>query len=865
MKSVIYKRWFFPLLLVICFGILIMMVMPGGVIYGSSTDWFSQHVALAETIRTACLEQHTLLPDWIALGGGSNGFQFAYYGYLRLDILLGCLLPRVPMMNIIIGYTLAGYLAAVLLCYQWLREELDSRAFAYIGSMLFMTANCFFQTHRQLMFVNFMPYLMLALWMIYRHRERWLAPILCLMLLHSFFYILPILLVLAWYWHEKAGRQFWCPFLWQTAAGIGMAAALLLPTGLVILEHRRSSGSLTESLSVWTPHIEFVLYSGYGIGLSILCLYLLLIGVADKNYRRHSILLLLVTVLGASAYLLNGTLYARGKIMVPFLPLILLHCMRILQTYYQQEKRWRIWPFLVIFGAVLIAGVLFGYRIKVDMYLDVAILALLIISLRKWQNWKIGYALMVLVPCLIYIHTSQAEEYVTEETAVAMEDWQKQADNWEVAEDSFYRTESLYEPLNTGNRLIQGTGQRSTMYSSVTNQDYSQVYYDVLQTPIRINNRVAILTEQNPFLFQFMGVRYLEAEQGSLPNGYEEIAEQGDRVLGENKNVLPMAYVVDENEQTLIDEAAFRNMDAMGKLELLMKRTVLEEIPDRINEEADVQPEGWQEALEADTHREITELSGLSLEGVDLPKGITIEDQGNGSYSIQVQKKEVAVNWKLQEPREQGEILMLQFDVERLGKRAVVIDINGVRNKLSGSSAAYPNGNTQFRYPLTGAEGQPLSELQVTFQKGEYLIRNIRWYSCSERLLQEKQYQTLTPLQSEEVPEWMTGELGRASEEKELLSGSVTLQKPGYLVTSIPLQNGMKLYVDGVETPLQRVNLAFAGAGLEAGRHEVRLTFAAPGKRLGIEISLLTVVIYMMARIIKSRKRSAIEENYSEP
>ena len=104
------------------------------------------------------------------------------------------------------------------------------------------------------------------------------------------------------------------------------------------------------------------------------------------------------------------------------------------------------------------------------------------------------------------------------------------------------------------------------------------------------------------------------------------------------------------------------------------------------------------------------------------------------------------MNWKLQEPQAQGEILMLQFDVERLGKRAVVIDINGVRNKLSGSSAAYPNGNTQFRYPLTGAEGQPLSELQVTFQKGEYLIRNVRWYSCSERLLQEKQYQTLTPL-----------------------------------------------------------------------------------------------------------------------
>lgn len=849
MRSVIYKRWFYPLLLVICFGILIMMVMPAGVVYGSSTDWFSQHVALAETIRTACLEQHTLLPDWIALGGGSNGFQFAYYGYLRPDILLGCLLPRVPMMNIIIIYTLAGYLAAVLICYQWLREELDSRAFAYIGSMLFMTANCFFQTHRQIMFVNFMPYLMLALWMIYRRRERWLAPILCLMLLHSFFYILPILLVLAWYWHEKAGRQFLRPFLWQMIAGIGMAAALLLPTGLAILEHRRSSGSLTENLNVWTPHIEFVLYSGYGIGLSILCLYLLLIGIADKNYRRHSILLLLVTALGVSAYLLNGTLYARGKIMVPFLPLLMLHCMRILQAYYQQEKRWKLWPFLVMLGMILIACVVFRYRLKADMYLDVAILALLILSLRRWQNWKIGYALMVLVPCLLYIHTSQTENYVTGEDAAAMEDWQKQAESWGTAENTLYRTESLYEPLNTGNRLIQGTGQRSTMYSSVTNQAYSQVYYDILQTPIRINNRVAILTEQNPFLFQFMGVRYLEAEQGELPNGYEEIARQETRVLGENTDVLPMAYIVDEKEQTLIDEDTFQNLDAMGKLELLMKRTVLEPTAYAAAQEAikgspssaeGERAEKQGEELREAAHREIVEVSELPLEASELPEGITIEDQGNGCYSIQAEKT-VTVNWKLQEPRESSEILMVQFDVDRLGKRAVVIDINGVRNKLSGSSAAYPNGNTQFRYQLTGRNGQALSELNVTFQKGEYLIRNIRWYVCSGQLLHEKAYHAITLLQT--------------AEKTELLSGRAELPAPGYLVTSIPLQNGMKLYVDGKEVPLQRVNLAFAGARLEPGQHEIRLTFAAPGKRLGIELSLISLVIYMMTWVVASRKR----------
>ena len=136
-------------MLVIGFGLLIGFVMPKDGVYGSVTDWFSQHVALAETIRTACLEQKTLLPTMLPLGGGSNGFQFAYYGYLRPDILLGCLLPQVPMLYIMIGYMLAGYLAAILLFYNWCSKELSSPAFAFLGSILFMTANCFFQTHRQ--------------------------------------------------------------------------------------------------------------------------------------------------------------------------------------------------------------------------------------------------------------------------------------------------------------------------------------------------------------------------------------------------------------------------------------------------------------------------------------------------------------------------------------------------------------------------------------------------------------------------------------------------------------------------------------------------------------------------------------------
>ena len=119
--------------LILLFAVLIILMVPGGAVFGSHTDWLSQHVTLAETIRNACLEQHTLLPDWLELGGGANGYQFSYYGFLRPDILIGCLLPQVPMAYILIAYMFLIYLASVLLCFFWLRSEEIRPLFAFIG------------------------------------------------------------------------------------------------------------------------------------------------------------------------------------------------------------------------------------------------------------------------------------------------------------------------------------------------------------------------------------------------------------------------------------------------------------------------------------------------------------------------------------------------------------------------------------------------------------------------------------------------------------------------------------------------------------------------------------------------------------
>ena len=104
------KKWIYPLSLIFLFFILITVTVPEGAVFGSHPDLLTQLAALAETLRVACMEQHTLLPSWLELGSGSNGYQFSYYGFLRPDILIGCLLPQIPMIHILICYMLVVYL-----------------------------------------------------------------------------------------------------------------------------------------------------------------------------------------------------------------------------------------------------------------------------------------------------------------------------------------------------------------------------------------------------------------------------------------------------------------------------------------------------------------------------------------------------------------------------------------------------------------------------------------------------------------------------------------------------------------------------------------------------------------------------------
>lgn len=884
------KKWIYPLSLIFLFLIIIAVSLPNGAVFGSHTDWLSQHAALAETIRGACLEQHTLLPSWIDLGGGSNGYQFAYYGFLRPDILIGCLMPHIPMAYILMGYMLSVYLLSVLLCYTWLRSENLPPVLAFSGSVLFMTAGCLFHMHRQVMFVNYLPFLLLAFLCIRKKRTNWLPICLCLICLSSFYFAVSAFAAVGWYWYREEKNAFWKnsflkKYIPSTLAAAGLSAALLIPTALVLLEHSRGGEfTLLSLVTLFCPNVSLnnILFNEYGMGLTVICLYTVLAGLTRHKLRSDSILFLLFGLFGVFSWLLNGTLYARPKILIPFMPLVILHCVRFLHDAGVAARNGRdrrnaaagsafpLFPFAVIFPVGLLwfsqeqfpwimaeTGILFFFVLICRRRIHRPLLT------RKYKVLTDSYPsagclthpafviLLLAAPVGMYLTTAGTEDWV-DRSEISAGFTSEELE--EAAMDPLYHFDSMLSPLDSANELPKSGMTRSTMYSSVTGQAYADFYYNTLLTPIRINNRVALLTSDNPFMLHLLGVRYLETTVDAVPAGWKVIRRLGDNVIAENENVLPSAYFTSD----VITQEQFRQLQPLEKLDAVTRKTAADIPENKVSKNRSATVKELESGSAQNPDRAVEDeyiktYTPIFSETV-LPEGLEIRRAGD-TYEITADKSST-INLHITNPKPKN-ILLLSFQLKNETWNAITIDINGIRNKLSGLFAPYPNGNDCFHYQLSTDAEDGITDLSITLSKGHYTISNVQWHLYSQELLAAKSYTPLTLSPQHDTTLSADSRRSCFSSSTVVLSGSILADRDGILATTIPMQAGLEILADGAPAEMITVNETFAGAVLSEGSHQIEIRFSPPGKTAGVLVSLFSAsgyVIFLAAGWIRTRK-----------
>ena len=116
-------------------------------------------------------------------------------------------------------------------------------------------------------------------------------------------------------------------FLGPILTAILLSAFFLVPTAMALHGGREGETTPTDlSLFIPTVKLSSILYHPYAIGLTTLILTVLIAGLAWKR-RGERILIwstILILTIPFFSYLLNGGLYIRDKVLIPFLPVFML-------------------------------------------------------------------------------------------------------------------------------------------------------------------------------------------------------------------------------------------------------------------------------------------------------------------------------------------------------------------------------------------------------------------------------------------------------------------------------------------------------------------------------------------------------------
>ena len=809
-------------------------------IFGAKVDWLSQHSVLPDYFRQQFYATGKLFPEFAAnLGGGQNIYHFAYYGLYSPLILPSYLLPFVKMSDYIMAVSITGLTASVLLFYYWLKSRKTDAGTAFILSLMFLLAGPMIgQYSGQIMFVDYMPFLCLALIGVDRYFEQEKSGLFTvsvfLMIMTSFYFSIGGMLSLVLYglhryFEQREGnrvtvrsflRDGLC-FVRSMILAVLMSGFFLVPTALA-LTGGRSKEQNTSFASFFIPQItvERFAYSIYGIGLTTLVITVLLTGLLYRKVYEKVLTYgcVIVLVIPVFAYLLNGGLYIRDKVFIPFLPLL---CYLI--GIYLEKCRKRELSFIAGMIPYIITTI-FVYMAKNQfvskgigksiwkVLLAESILFLICYVLycaMKRYHKETKEILMLALPSVICLavtmntfYQMKPDRYVSRKLYRDVTGEQnRQAVKEALKDDGYYRTEQMGSDDENAadlNRIWDVDQNITSIYSSAYNPDYQTFRQKTfgLEEPFR--NGMMQSVSKNPAFQRMMGVRYIVSDS-DVP-GYTLVKKCGTIGIYQNKDAAPVMYATDR----VMTEEEYK------KLAFPYNQTAF---------------------LEYAVVGEHTESSDQNIMTAYEPVSLKMANNRTTGGAEQ----------KTIQQEGQKQILFLRFRVDNAHpNKDVAVWINGIRNKLSAKDHVYYNENKIFTYAVPLKDGE--DNISVTFGKGKYRLRHVQAYLGSLPERSELLYQSEIQVDKKQT-------------EDNVIQGTIRVKKDGWFITSIPYDKHFKIYIDGKETEIQKVNTAFLGCKIESGNHEVKIIYHAPGTTTGKVLSLIGIAGFVLVLVQEKRKQ----------
>ena len=848
---------------------------------GTKVDWLSQHTVFPEYFRQQFYETGNLFPEFAPnIGAGENIYYFSYYGFLSPVVLFSYFLPGLAMERYMLGASVLSLMTAVLLFYRWLKNRGFSRSISFLCSLIFLLAGpMIYHTCKQVMFVNYMPFLCLSFLGVDRYFEKGKRGLFLfsvfLMIMISFYFsvggILALILYGLYRYVEIKGernekirlKSFFKDgflFLLPIFTAVLMSSILLVPTAFTLgARASRSQGSGNSLIALFIPSVktDLFFYGYYGIGLTTLGLTILFTGILTGFRRKGALHLraqerVLFWGLGILLFfpffccLLNGGLYVRAKAMIPFLPLIC-YCF----AWYVKKLKNREIPFITAilpYGMTILCLFLMRTEVKSDLLsngldkivpnallIESVLLLLLFVFYWKWRKENLllvpSVLLLFLLSCILSFLPDSGyalkEELAAEElyAEISAEEIKEQIVDVSGQEEGFYRMEqqgSAEENLADINRIWTGKQYISSLYSSTEHKEYQKFRSKVFEVeePYRSFNIQPV--SKNPIFQKVMGVKYI-LKHSKDGWGFSENTLAAPVLFGSSRVIEESAYekLPFPYNQTALAEYAVTNQEEQAGNSIPVKN--------------------WEQHLKEEVSEAFIEIPECAQKGTRIERtesGWKIKTKE--AYQTKASIGPLVSN----EAYGTEEMLFLRFHVQNNKKnKDLKISVNGMQNKQAAENHIYKNENEWFVYGLPLEPGT--TEVVISFGAGEYEISDVACYfgtSCEG-------WQDL--YESDFTVDW-------EKTKGNVISGNICMNQAGYLISSIPYEETFSVFVDGKKVKNEKVNTAFLGCVLTKGEHQVEIRFHASGFFLGKILSVFGCVLALVLIFIQ-RLHSFVE------
>ncbi len=822
----------------ILFVVFIILLTRFKYTFGSKLDWSDQHFAIPEYLRTLFYKTGNPFPSFAPnLGAGENIYYLSYYGLFSPFILISYLLPFVPMsVYIPVGSAIMCYLGAALF-YRYLRKSMDP-ARALTLTIAYLTASpIIFHAHRHIMFVIYMPFFILAMEAVdsfFQKKRRWPLVIwtLCIILCNWFFSVsaLVALTVYGLYrffmtyetFDKKLLIREGSRFALHIITAVFMAGVLLLPTVHVLLSGRDKSNSGIK-LTDLIPRLstEPIGYSPYSMGLgcfAILAMIAALFAKGQRGRRFLGIVLAVICCCPFVSYALNGTMYIESKVFIPFIPLALILCGNLLDDLSERKlPRSIVITFFVFVGLSVLTSFLLGKNSYTSLeaagiVIDTVILLVVLILFYKKNYIRPFLVSFLALPLILVYPLNYADPLVTLSNIDAWESPSYPVLSKVAYErDNLWRTSIVENRADLANRIPSADYYSAYIYSSLHHKAYNTFYFEEMHNENEFRNAALTTRSQNPFFVTFMSERYLIGKSGTVPYGYETIAEDGTCSLYENKNVLPLGRT-----KPTLGEDIYENLAPAEKMEALTKYVIT----------------GTGGTYESS----VEELGLITLPDVPeikkVPTGwrVTSDKLFNASTPLPYTVPE-------------GKLLVIEMTADNTVYRRTDarVTINGIRNTLTAPDWKYYNNNTNFTYVLP-----PCTDLDLIFTDGDYLLSEIHAY-----LVDAPQVN----------PDTDALQIDKKKSGGDCFIGTITCRNDSYFELAIPYDTGFRITVDGQEQEYSCVDTSFIGFPIKAGEHTIEIVYKAPLLNAGLLLSavgtLMLIGLILLERRQRKKERSA--------